>query len=157
MMIKALIALMLFLAGCTSYVPVEVPQAQPAPTKSKYVEELEKFRVDVTEIRRRYPDADKSAEVMLNCDRLGFLRGSDGHRLCVIRGMDRYVDHMTPPLSERYLRRDDELSVRIPKPQPPEPAPVAPQVPHYLTEPIRTPDGGYIYPSYVRPPTGSTN
>jgi hypothetical protein len=31
-----------------------------------------------------------------------------------MRGMDRYVDHMTPPISERYLRRPvegDEIGV----------------------------------------------
>src|SRR5688572_17019263 len=99
-----IVVMLLLSAACTSYVPVEV-QPPPQPAKSKYVEELEKFRVETAEMKRRYPDADKSAEVVLRCDQLGFLRGSDGHRLCVMRGMDRYVDHMTPPISERYLRR----------------------------------------------------
>lgn len=39
---------------------------------------------------------DPAAHIMLQCDRLGFPRGSDGHRLCSMRGIDRLkVDQST--------------------------------------------------------------
>lgn len=33
--------------------------------------------------------ADPAATLVLQCDKLGFARSSDGHRLCVMRGVDR--------------------------------------------------------------------
>lgn len=49
-------------------------------------------------------DADKSVSIVMACDHLGFARGGETHRLCVLRGIDRYVDHQSVPLSERYQR-----------------------------------------------------
>ena len=57
----------LFLAGCTHV--VEPPPPQIAG--------------------HRLVTADPSAMLMLKCDALGFPRASDGHRLCVMRGIDR--------------------------------------------------------------------
>lgn len=36
-----------------------------------------------------YTKPDPAAAMMLKCDMLGFARDSDGHRLCVMRGVDR--------------------------------------------------------------------
>jgi hypothetical protein len=120
-MSRYLAAVAALLTGCVTYEPLTgpdqpvavTPAPVPAPAKSAYVKELEKFRAEVAEGKRKYPDRDKSAETLSMCDRLFPGRGSDGHRLCMLRGMDRYVDHMTPPLSERYVRRPeagDEIS-----------------------------------------------
>ncbi len=54
-------------------------------------------------VPKRPMDVDKTSRLMLSCEQL-FLRGSDSYRLCIMRGVDRYVDHQTVPLSERYMR-----------------------------------------------------
>ena len=125
------------LPACAVY-PLEPAPVAPvsSPANPRYVRELEKFRAEVAESKRKYPDQDKTAETVLRCQQL-FARGSDGERLCLMRGMDRYVDHLTPPLSERYLTRQDEISVQVPRPAPepargvqgglePRPGPVSP-------------------------------
>jgi len=49
-------------------------------------------------------DVDRPARIVSDCDKLGFIKGSDSQRLCLLRGMDRYIDHQTVPLTERYMR-----------------------------------------------------
>ena len=55
----------LLLSACTTveYVEVVKPQITTAP--------------------------DPAAHLMLKCDGMGFTRGGEGHRLCVLRGIDR--------------------------------------------------------------------
>lgn len=159
--IIVVLGLLAGLFGCVHYEPVPVAAPAPPP-KSGYTQELEKFRAEVV-AKRTYADVDKSANTLMTCDRLGFTRGSDGHRLCVLRGMDRYVDHMTPPISERYITQADQIVVQVPKPQPPvvitQPAPrdtsalvdcrIDPRPPCSLFTPMPEP---WQYGGQARPP-----
>lgn len=118
------------------------------------------------EVAQRTPavDVDKSARTMQTCDSLFPMRG-DAHRLCMLRGMDRYVDHMTPPRSERYLQHSDEISVLVPVPQlvpvpraeavPPHVHPTPPQVSGSALVDCRiNPTPPCVIPPYIAPDHG---
>lgn len=121
------------LAGCVA-VPVEPPPAQSAsagataaslPPSTRYIREQERFRAEVGERRAATePRNDHVADALIRCASLGFTRGSDGHQNCVLRAMDR-VDHV----AQRYMRQDDEISVRVPRYVELPPVAVAPAVP----------------------------
>lgn len=65
------------------------------------------------------PKEDNASQIVLKCDALGFRRESDGHRLCIMRGIDRLgllateapipqsapiqiLPYPYPPLAPRY-------------------------------------------------------
>lgn len=97
----------LLAAGCVAY-----PTEPSWETKYK----IEKFKAEVQRIQPRYPDVDKGAQTLLTCDRLfPHTSQADSRRLCLLRGFDRYVDHQTPPISERYLNRDDQITIEVPR------------------------------------------
>ena len=96
----------------------------PLP-KSAYVRELERFRAEVGQrAPAAQPRHDHVADALIRCSSLGFVRGSDGHQNCVLRAMDR-IDHA----AQRYMRRDDEISVTVPVPRIVEQHPVYPVPP----------------------------
>lgn len=71
---------------------------------------------------------DPGSDVLLLCDRLGFPRGSDGHRLCVLRGVDRLdVQPGLPPVHAEPYTTPIQI---LPYPAPVYPAPSYP-VPVY--------------------------
>ena len=117
----------------------EVNKAHAKRVAAEHKAKEQKLRAQV-ELRSA---SDPAAAALIRCSQLGFVRGTDGHQNCVIRALDR--------VHKDVEVRDEILAKPIPDPVPVPTPPTVVVPPAYPSAPLRTPDGGYIYPSYVPP------